>query len=188
MNDRRMETFTTTAPIALTMALLALAALVAPSRAAAQATEPAKPETLAIARIEMVERPAAGYRDASLKPIAAVAADRPIYLYVEPTGMATKHERGEVKALLVVDLTAKAADGKVVREGKAALRIPISVRSRTNVPLINAYTNITIGALYLEPGAYELVIRFNDAFGTSFAERTLSFTQTAPASKTSRRR
>ena len=56
------------------------------------------------------------------------------------------------------------------------------------MPLVNAYANITIGALNLEPGAYELVIRFNDAFGTSFAERTLAFTQTAPDSKTSRKR
>jgi hypothetical protein len=163
---------------ALTLAILTAMVLLGPRPVAAQAREPEAKPPLAIARIVLVEKPAASYRDPELTATASVPADQPLHIYVEPTGMTTRYERGAVKALLVIDMLAKSSEGKVVRDGKAVLRIPFSVKAPKPAPLADAYSNITIDALKLDPGIYELVVRFNDGYGSTFSEQSITFTQT----------
>ncbi len=163
---------------ALTLAVMTAMVLLRPQPAAAQTREPEAKAPLAIARIMLVEQPAAKFRDPELAATASVPADQPMHIYVEPTGMTTRYERGSVKALLVIDMLAKSSEGKVVRDGKAVLRIPFSVKARKPAPLADVYSNISIGALKLDPGIYELVVRFNDGYGSAFSEQSITFTQT----------
>lgn len=183
-----MRETTTGIAHALSLALIAATLVLAPRPVAAQVREPEAKSPLAIARIMLVEKPAARYRDPDMTATASVPADQPLHIYVEPTGMTTRFERGTVKAMLVVDMLAKSSEGKVVRDGKAVLRIPFSVRAPKPAPLADVYSNITIGALKLEPGVYELVVRFNDGYGASFAEQRITFTQTPASPPPSARR
>jgi len=180
----------TTSPIPCALALSAMAAMLVlrPQPVAAQAPGPEVKTPLAIARIELVEKPAARYRDPDLTATGSVPADRPLHIYVEPTGLTTRFERGAVKALLVIDMLARSSEGKVVRDGKAVLSIPFSVKAAKPAQLSDVYSNITIGALKLEPGIYELVVRFNDGYGSTYSEQSLTFTQTPARSPPPARR
>jgi hypothetical protein len=180
----------TTRPIACALLLAIMAPFAAPHPhpVAAQAREPEAKAPLAITRIMLVEKPAARYRDPEMTATTSVPADQPLHIYVEPTGMTTRYERGTVKALLVIDMLAKSSEGKVVRDGKAVLRIPFSVKAPKPAPLADAYSNISIGALKLDPGIYELVVRFNDGYGATFSEQSITFTQTLARNPPSARR
>ncbi|MFM9943298.1 MAG: hypothetical protein ACKVP7_27855 [Hyphomicrobiaceae bacterium] len=147
--------------------------------AVAQTAQPTPLNKLAIERIQIIEAPAKGYRDPALKQTASVGAASDMHIYVEPTGLATKFENGEVKALMVLDLQLKNTAGKVIRDGKGLMRVPVAVKAQSLVPLKDVYVNVKLDPLKLPPGPYVLLIRINDEFGRTSTEKTLGFTQTA---------
>lgn len=159
-------------------ATVAAPALLQPLPAAAQSALPPQTGKLAIDRILITEVPAKGYRDPALRQTSSVPADRELHIYVEPTGLATKFENGEVKAQMIIDLQLKSTAGKVIRDGKGLLKLPIAVKAQSHLPLKDIYTNIKLDPLKLAPGPYVLLVRVNDEFGRTATEKSIGFTQT----------
>lgn len=147
--------------------------------AVAQAPNPKTASKAAIDRLQILEAPAKRYRDTAAKPVATVPRDRDVHIYVEPRGLATKYEDGEVRAAMIFDLEVRAPGGAVLRSGKDLLRLPIAVKASSHLPLRDIYANIRLDPLNLEPGRYTLMVRVKDEFGGTAAEKTIDFSQTA---------
>lgn len=141
---------------------------------------------IAIDRIMLTERAAAGYRQVQARS-NVIAPGTPFNIYFEPTGLATRFENGAVRASMSVDILVRDSAGQTVASRDNAWQLPLSRQASAPAPLQEVYGDLMLNHLTFADGRYQIVLRIHDDFAGTFVDRTLDVEIRTPAQAASAR-